>query len=156
MSLDSGFQPSLEKQTSPAGAGAELCIAVKFKSLCLPLHTRSDELSAGSVYISGSVFTVPASVRACMASFASALLIPSWIASSWFWIVSSKFWIIFSLHCAKTPPCLCTTAGSVREVCSGRKPWGKAILNFPFRRDRQHPRIPAPLPCMLRASVVRG
>lgn len=55
MSWDSGFQASSEKQLSPARAGAELCIAVKLKCLCLPLHTRS----AGSVYISGSVFTVP-------------------------------------------------------------------------------------------------
>lgn len=69
MSLDSGFQPFSEKQSSPAGAGVELCIAVKFKCLCSPLHTRSDGLSAGSVYISRSVFVVPVSVCACTASF---------------------------------------------------------------------------------------
>lgn len=77
MSLDSGIQTYSEKQSSPAGAGAELCIAVKFECLCLPLRTRSVGLSAVSVYISGSVFTVPVSVCANIASFASALLLPS-------------------------------------------------------------------------------
>lgn len=69
MGWDSGFGASQGKQPSPAGPGAELCIAVKLKCLCSPLHTRSDGLFAGSVYISGSVFTVPVSVCASMASF---------------------------------------------------------------------------------------